>query len=102
MLASIPMEDMMLKVAAGCALLIAFATGSLRAHEREAQLQRISGPDDTFDMIVGTPKSANAPIYDLSESPDALVIHLTGGELWIAFDDAAKMLEAIEMLRRPI
>ena len=44
-------------------------------------------------MIVATPKSANAPIYDLGESPDALIIHLTGGELWIGYDDAATMLE---------
>jgi hypothetical protein len=96
------MEDEMLKVAAVCAALIAFATGPLGAYEREANIQRIAGSDDTSDMIVATPKSANAPIYDLGESPDALVIHLTGGELWIAFDDAAKMFEAIEMLRRPI
>jgi hypothetical protein len=96
------LEDEMLKVSAVCAALIAFATGPLGAHEREATIQRITGPDETFDMIVATPKSANAPLYDLSESPDALVIHLTGGELWIGFDDAAKMLETVEMLRRPI
>jgi hypothetical protein len=96
------MEDVMPKFSTACAALIALATGPLSAHEREANIQRVTGPDDTFDLIIGTPKSANAPIYDLSESPDALIIHLTGGELWIAFDDAAKMLEAVEMLRRPI
>jgi len=66
------MEDEMLKVAAVCAALIAFATGPLGAYEREANIQRIAGSDDTSDMIVATPKSANAPIYDLGESPDAL------------------------------
>jgi hypothetical protein len=96
------MEDEMLKVAAVCAALIALATGPLGAYEREANIQRIAGSDDTSDMIVATPKSANAPIYDLGESPDALIIHLTGGELWIGYDDAATMLEGIEMLHHPI
>jgi len=64
--------------------------------------REIAGSDDTSDMIVATPKSANAPIYDLGESPDALIIHLTGGELWIGYDDAATMLEGIEMLHHPI
>jgi hypothetical protein len=40
--------------------------------------------------------------YDLGETPDALVIHLVGGELWVAFEDAAKMLDAMERLRRPL
>jgi len=36
------MEDEMLKVAAVCAALIAFATGPLGAYEREANIQRNS------------------------------------------------------------
>ena len=92
----------MLKVTAICAALIALATAPLVAHEREATLQRVIGPDDAFDVIIGTPNNGNAPIYDLGDTPDALVIHLTGGELWVGFDDAAKMLETIEMLRRPL
>ena len=88
--------------AMGGAALIALGTGPLTAHEREAHLQKITGPDNAFDMIVATAKSPNAPIYDLSETPDALVIHLIGGELWLAFEDAAKMLEAIDVLHRPI
>jgi hypothetical protein len=91
----------MLKLAAVGATLIALATGPLSAHEREAALQRIVGPDDAFEMIVATAKSADAPIYDLADTPDALVIHLIGGELWLEFEDAAKMLEAVEMLHRP-
>jgi hypothetical protein len=102
MLASIPMEDVMLKVTLVCAGLIALAAGPLGAREREATLQKITGPDDTFEMIIGTTKPGNAPIYDLGETPDALVIHLTGSELWVAFDDAAKMLEAVETLHRPL
>src|ERR1051325_6310128 len=96
------MGDVMLKSSALGIALMALVTGPLCAHEREATLQRITGEDDGFDMIVAAPKSPNAPIYDLGETPDALVIHLVGGELWVAFNDAAKMLEAIEMLRCPL
>ena len=96
------MGDVMLKSSALGIALMALVTGPLCAHEREATLQRLTGPDDAFDMIVAAPKSANAPIYDLGETPDALVIHLLGGELWVAFEDAAKMLDAMERLRRPL
>jgi len=92
----------MLKHSAVGLALMALATGPLFAHEREATLQRITGPDGTFDMVVAAPKSANAPVFDLSETFDAFVIHLTGGELWVGFDNADKMLEAVEMLRRPL
>src|SRR5207237_4264919 len=70
------MEDEMLKVAAVCAALIAFATGPLGAYEREANIQRIAGSDDTSDMIVAIPKSANAPIYELGGQPNSRNIHL--------------------------
>ena len=35
-------------------------------------------------------------------SPDALIVHLIGGELVLAFDDADKMLRAAELLRLPV
>ena len=52
-------------------------------------------------MLVATAKPGGA-IYDLGESLDALVIHLIGGKLWVGFDDASKMMETIDMLRRPL
>jgi len=96
------MEDEMLKNFAVAVALMALATGPLFAREREATLQRITGPDGTFDMVVAAPKSANAPVFDLGETFDAFVIHLTGGALWVGFENAVKMLEAVEMLRRPL
>jgi hypothetical protein len=53
-------------------------------------------------MVVAMPKSSAAAIYDLGYTPDALVIHLIGGKLWIGFEDAGKMLKALDVLRRPI
>ena len=40
--------------------------------------------------------------FDLSESPDALLVHLVGGELALGFDNPEKMLKALDSLRRPI
>jgi hypothetical protein len=48
------------------------------------------------------PKSPARPMYDLSESPDALIVHLIGGQLVLAFDDAEKMVKAVESLGSPV
>ena len=90
---------MLKRLAICCALVL--AAGSSSAHEREAILQKIEVPGTNFEMLVATAKPGGA-IYDLGESPDALIIHLTGGELWIGYDDAATMLEGIEMFHHPI
>src|SRR5262245_16715800 len=47
-------------------------------------------------------ESPASPIYDLSESPDALLVHLIGGELVLAFDDEVKMLNTIKTLGSPV
>jgi len=62
---------------------------------------KIEVPGANFEMLVATAKPGGA-IYDFGESPDALVIHLIGAKLWVGFDDAAKMLETIDILRRPL
>jgi hypothetical protein len=92
----------MLKIFSICAALVAVGAGSVGAHEREAILQKIEVPDASFDMLVATTRSPNPAIYDLGDSPDALVIHLIGGELWLGFDDGAKMLDTLDMLQRPV
>jgi hypothetical protein len=90
----------MLKCLAMCCALV-LGAGASSAHEREAILQKIEVPGANFEMLVATAKPGGA-VYDLDEPPDALVIHLIGAKLWIGFDNAAKMLETIDILRRPL
>ena len=91
----------MLKHVSICAALIAFSVGTASAQQREAVLQKMEVPGAAFDIILAMPKSQGA-IFDLSESPDALVVHLIGGKLALGFDDAEKMMKALGTLRRPV
>lgn len=84
-----------------CTALIAFATGSANGQQREAILQKVEVPGAAFDLMLATPKTP-AVVIDLSESPDALVIHLVGGELALGFEKAEDMLKASEFLRSPV
>ena len=43
-----------------------------------------------FDIILAIPKPKGVP-FNLLKSPDALLVHLIGGELALAFDDAEQM-----------
>jgi hypothetical protein len=52
-------------------------------------------------MLVATAKPGGA-IYDLGESPDALIIHLIGTKLWVGFDEVTAMLETMDIVRRPL
>ena len=81
--------------------LIAFATGTVNAQER-AVLQKMEAPGAGFNVLIATPKSPGGASYSLSEAPDALIIHLVGGELVLEFDDAEKMVKALDSLRQPI
>lgn len=91
----------MLKHLSICAALMALATASANAQQKEAMLRRMEVPGAAFEVIVAMPKPQGA-VFDLSESPDALVVHLIGGELALGFDDAEKMLKALDTLRRPV
>jgi hypothetical protein len=91
----------MLKHLSICAALMALAPGPANAQQKEAMLQRMEVPGAPFDVIVAMPKPQGA-VFDLSESPDALVVHLIGGELVLGFDDAEKMLKVLATLRRPV
>jgi hypothetical protein len=91
----------MLKHLLICAALMAFTMGSANAQQKEAVLQKVEVPGAALDIILAMPKPQGVT-FDLSESPDALLVHLIGGELALAFDDAEKMLKALDSLRRPI
>jgi hypothetical protein len=92
----------MLKHLTICAALLAFGTAPVAAQQQEAVLDRKEVPGADFDIVLALPKSPPHLMYDLSESPDALVIHLSGGELVLAFEDAGKMLRAAESLGSPV
>ena len=77
------------------------ATVPVAAHQQEAELQRIEVPGAAFDLVLATPRSPARVVYDLSESPDALIVHLIGDELVLTFEDAEKMLKAVASLRFP-
>src|SRR5262249_1033580 len=93
-------EGAMLKHISVCATFAMLAMSPLKAQQQEAALQHVELPGVGFDIALATPKSAAATI-DLGDSPDALILHLTGGELALAFEDASKMLEASDLLQHP-
>ena len=84
-----------------CAALLVFTAGSANAQQKEAVLERMEVPGAAFDIILAMPKPQGA-IFDYSKSPDALVMHLIGGELALAFDGEEKMLAALDSLRMPV
>jgi hypothetical protein len=94
------MEDPMFKQLSICAALLVITAGSANA-QQEAVLERMEVPAAAFDIILAMPKPKGA-IFDLSESPDALVMHLIGGELALGFDGEEKMLAALDSLRLPV
>jgi hypothetical protein len=90
----------MIKHFSVCAVLLAFASAANA--QQQAVLQKMEAPGAGFDVLIATPKSPGSTAYSLSESPDALIIHLVGGELALEFDDVDKMIKALDSLRRPI
>ncbi len=91
----------MLKLLLTGAAIIAFGIGSASAQQLEAILQKVEVPGAAFDLMLAMPKTPTV-IIDLSESPDALVIHLVGGKLALGFEKAEDMLKATEFLRSPV
>jgi hypothetical protein len=77
-------------------------SGPVVAQQQEAVLKRLELPEAAFDLVVVLPKSPPRPFYDLSESPDALVVHVIGGKLVLTFDDALEMIKAAEFLKSPV
>src|SRR5262249_39098626 len=82
------------------AAVIALATTSVSAQQREAVLQKVNVPGAPFEIIVARPKPAGG-IINLARSPDALIVHLIGSELALSFDGLDKMLNALDVLQMP-
>jgi hypothetical protein len=95
------MEGTMLKQLSVCAALITFAADPVIAQQREAILHKVEVPGAAFEILFAVPKVPST-IIDLSESPDALVVHLVGGELVLGFESAERMLETLDVLRSPL
>jgi hypothetical protein len=103
------MENTMLKYISICAALVTLGTGSLHAQhaqhaqqgQQEASLQKVEVPGAGFDILLAMPKSPADATINFGNAPDALVIYLIGGELALPFDNAEKMLQAIDSLRLP-
>jgi hypothetical protein len=90
----------MFKTISICATVVVLGTAAANAQQQEAILQAVELPGTGIDIVLAMPKSAGATI-DLAKSPDALVMHLTGGKLALAFDTEAEMLTAFDSLRKP-
>lgn len=90
----------MLKHLSICVVLTALGTGSLNAQQQGTLLQRMEVPGANFEIVLAVPKSP-AAMHDLGQSPDALIVHLIGGELVVGFDTPEKMVAALEVLRSP-
>ena len=75
-------------------------TVPLHAEEKEAVLQEATVPGATFELLVAVPKTAAA--IDIAKSPEALVVHLVGGELALPFERGEEMLQALDSLRTPL
>jgi hypothetical protein len=91
----------MLKCLPICAALLALAPVSLLAEEREAILQKVDLPGSAFDILLALP-TAEGALMDVGKSPEALVVHLVGGELALAFESGEQMLRAMDFLRSPL
>jgi len=94
------MEDAMLKYLSICTALFVLGAGSVQAQQREATLHRVEVPGAGFDIVLAIPK-ARGVTFNLGASPDALLVHLDGG-LAIAFESATSMVQALDLLRRPV
>ena len=90
----------MLKHLSISAALIAFATAPANA-QQEAILQKVEVRGTAFDIAVAIPK-AHGVKFDLGKTPEALVVHLIGGELALWFESHEAMLKALEWLRQPV
>ena len=92
----------MLKSLSAFAVLVALGVGQVHAQKQEAVLQLVEVSGAGYDFMLASPKPGAGALPDLSNAPDALVMHLHGGELVVAFEDAQQMLEAIDALRSPV
>jgi hypothetical protein len=81
---------------------VTLGSGPLAAQQQEAVLHRMHVSGANFDILLAMPKSPPQWLDGLNKSPDALVIHLTGSELLVTFEDALEMLKVAETLRSSV
>jgi len=89
----------MLKHLMACGALLALGAAPVAAQQQEAVLQRMHVPGAVFDIVFAIPKSPPPMLDNLNMSPEALIMHLTGGQLAVAFEDAREMLKVADTLR---
>ena len=92
----------MLRLLSICVALLTFGTASAAPPKQEALFQRVVVPGSAFDLILVRGKTPVRVLSDLSESPDALIVHVIGDELVLTFEDADSMIKAVELLRSPV
>jgi hypothetical protein len=90
----------MLKYFSVSVVLLTLGSSLAQAQQQEAVLHRVGVPGAGFDIVVARPSSSGATI-NLGRSPDALVVHLIGGELALSFDSEVRMLKALDSLQLP-
>ena len=83
----------MLKLLSICAMFIALAMAPASA-QQEAILRKVEVTGAGFDIVLAMSKPGGTT-YDLAKSPEALLIHLIGGQLVLGFDAPEKMLAAL-------
>ena len=79
-----------------CAALAVLGTGPLYAQGREVCLKTVEVPGAGFNFVVATPSQSGGALPNLEEAPNALVMHLRGGELRVVFDEAGEMVRALD------
>ena len=84
-----------------CAALVALAAAPTHAQQQEAVLRKVEVPGAPFNLIFAMPKPGGTT-YSLARSPEALLVHLIGGELALGFDGETEMLKALNSLQLPV
>jgi len=92
----------MLKHVTMVGALLALGAAPVAAQQQEAVLQRMRVAGADFDVVLAIPKSPPRTLDNLNMSPDALIMHLTGGQLAVAFEDPREMVKAAESLRSSV
>ena len=92
----------MLKYLWICAAFVTLGAGPLHAQEQEAILQTVKVPGAGFDFVLAMPHPEGGALANLGNTPDALIVHLQGAQLAVVFEDAGKMVQALDSLKNQI
>jgi hypothetical protein len=84
-----------------CTAFVALGIGPAHAQKQEALLRHVEVTGADFNLVVAAPKPGGRVLQDLGNMPEALVVHLHGGALVAVFEDAGKMMKALDILQSP-